>query len=60
MTIQKAGRGPCALSVSQVRALRRALKDIPSAVDKNERFRRVAALVGGGRSKKDCYDKYKV
>lgn len=44
---------------AQVKALRQALKDIPSALDKNERFRRVSALVGGGHNKKDCYDKYK-
>lgn len=43
----------------QVKALRQALKDVPSALDKNERFRRVSALVGGGHNKKDCYDKYK-
>lgn len=43
----------------QVKALRQALKDVPSALDKNERFRRISALVGGGHNKKDCYDKYK-
>lgn len=43
----------------QVRALRQALKDVPAAMEKNERFRRVSALVGGRHSKKECYDKYK-
>lgn len=43
----------------QVRALRQALKDVPATLDKNERFRRVSALVGGSYSKKECYDKYK-
>lgn len=43
-----------------MKALRQALKDVPSSVDKNERFRRVSALVGGRHTKKECYDKYKV
>lgn len=43
----------------QVKALRQALKDVPSALDKNERFRRISAIVGSGHNKKDCYDKYK-
>lgn len=43
----------------QVKALRQALKDVPAAMDKNERFRRVSALIGGSHSKKECYDKYK-
>ncbi|CAM9886479.1 unnamed protein product [Ectocarpus sp. 6 AP-2014] len=42
-----------------VKALRQALKDVPAALDKNERFRRVSALVGGSHSKKACYEKYK-
>eukprot|EP00903_Cladosiphon_okamuranus_P016847 g15536.t1 len=42
----------------EVKALKQALKDIPAAVDKNERFKRVAAAVGH-HSKKDCYDKYR-
>ncbi|CAM9593369.1 unnamed protein product, partial [Hapterophycus canaliculatus] len=43
----------------EVRALRQALKDVPAVMEKNERFRRVSALVGGTHSKKECYDKYK-
>lgn len=42
-----------------MKALRQALKDIPAALDKNERFKRVSALVGGSHSKKGCYDKYR-
>ncbi|CAN0154358.1 unnamed protein product [Ectocarpus sp. 12 AP-2014] len=42
-----------------VKALRQALKDVPAALDKNERFRRVSALVGGSHNKKACYEKYK-
>lgn len=42
-----------------MKALRQALKDIPTALDKNERFKRVSILVGGTHSKKDCYDKYR-
>ena len=42
-----------------MKALKQALKDIPAAVDKNERFKRVSAVVGGSHSKKDCYDKYR-
>lgn len=42
-----------------MKALRQALKDVPAAVDKNERFKRVSVLVGGHHSKKDCYDKYR-
>lgn len=49
-----------AFFLEQVKALRRALKDVPSGLDKNERFRRVSTFVGRGRSKKDCYEKYKV
>eukprot|EP00904_Undaria_pinnatifida_P010389 jgi/Undpi1/6480/HiC_scaffold_20.g08959.m1 len=42
-----------------VKALRQALKDVPSSIDKNERFKRVSALLGGSHTKRDCYDKYK-
>ncbi|CAB1097973.1 unnamed protein product [Ectocarpus sp. CCAP 1310/34] len=42
-----------------VKALRRALKDVPATLGKNERFRRVSALVGGTHNKKACYEKYK-
>ena len=44
----------------QVKALKRALKCVPSSLDKNERFQTVSTLVEGGRSKKECYSKYKV
>lgn len=43
-----------------MKALKRALKCVPSSLDKNERFQTVSTLVGGGRSKKECYSKYKV
>lgn len=42
-----------------MKALKQALKSVPAALDKNERFKRVAFLVGGNHSKKDCYDKYR-
>lgn len=42
-----------------MKALKQALKDIPAAVDKNERFKRVSVVIGGNHTKKDCYDKYR-
>lgn len=33
---------------------------MPPGLNRNERFRRVSALVGAEHTKKDCYDKYKV
>lgn len=51
-----ASAGLCSL---KVKTLKQALKGIPAAVDKNERFKRVSAVVGGNHSKKDCYEKYR-
>ena len=42
-----------------MKALKQAIKSVPAALEKNERFKRVALLVGGNHSKKDCYDKYR-
>lgn len=45
-------------SREEVSALKAALRELPSSMDKNERFKAVAAKVGT-RSKRECYNKYK-
>ena len=53
-------RGSEAWSESEVRNLRRAVRAVSDALEKQDRWRQIAALVGGGRSKRDCFDKYKL
>lgn len=44
----------------EVSLLRRAAREITGErYEKNDRWRRIAAAVGNGRSKRDCFDKYK-
>ena len=45
-------------SKTELRALKKAAAEIPSSVEKQERWRQIAERVGT-RGKKDCYEKYK-
>ena len=43
----------------EVTALRQAERLVGAEIDKQERWRQIAAIVGTGRSKRECYDKHK-
>ena len=43
----------------ETQLLKRAVRAVPSDLEKNDRWRQVAVLVGGGRGKKECYEYWK-
>lgn len=51
--------GDAVWSKDDVSRLKRAIKQTSAVEDKNDRWREIAALVGHGKSKKQCYVKYK-
>jgi len=55
---KKAAKPSAGWTKAELNALKRAVKDVDGALDKNERWKRVAERVDG-RGKKECYDKYK-
>ncbi|KAH8057647.1 DUF4205-containing protein [Aureococcus anophagefferens] len=46
-------------SDKEVSNLKRAVRAVSDRVEKQDRWRQIATLVGSGRSKRECYDKYK-
>lgn len=46
-------------SKDEVSALKKAIKQTASVEDKNDRWKQIAGLLGTGKSKKQCYLKYK-
>ena len=46
-------------SDKEVSNLKRAVRAVSDRIEKQDRWRQIATLVGSGRSKRECYDKYK-
>ena len=47
-------------SSAELRALRLALHKYPSTMETNARWRAVRSCVGGGKTKRQCFDKYRL
>ena len=58
MAVQGAKASIDAWTHEELSALRHAVHDVPSSVEKQERWKRIAALVPN-RGKRECYEKYK-